>query len=75
MEGTAPMRMTNRIACSESWNSRIASGNQAIEGIVCSPVIIDPIAARRIVDRATATPEHEPDHRGDEEADDAAASA
>src|SRR6478735_7640466 len=60
MDGTAPMRMTNRIACSESWKSRIASGNQAIDGIVCSPVIIEPIAARRIVDRATATPSTSP---------------
>ena len=60
MEGTAPMRMTNRIACSESWNSRIARGNHAIEGMVCSPVIIDPIAARRILERETATPRTSP---------------
>jgi len=29
---------------------------QAIVGMVCSPVIIDPMAARRNFERATATP-------------------
>jgi hypothetical protein len=60
IEGTAPIRMTNRIASSDIWNSRIARGNQAIEGIVCSPVIREPMAARRILDRATSMPSTSP---------------
>ena len=54
--GAAPIRMTNRIACSDSLNSRIAKGNQAMDGMVCSPVIIEPIALRRICDWETAPP-------------------
>ena len=34
----------------------MASGTQATEGIVCSPVIIEPIAARSTFERATAMP-------------------
>ena len=56
IDGAAPMTMTNRIALSVSWNSRIASGNQAIDGMVCRPVISEPIAARRSLERDTATP-------------------
>ena len=35
-------------------NSRMASGNQAIDGMVWSPVISEPIAARRTGERATS---------------------
>ena len=44
IDGAAPSTTTNVIACSDSWNRRMASGNQAIDGIVCSPVIIEPTA-------------------------------
>src|SRR3954470_21546308 len=56
IDGAAPRITTNVIACSLSLNSRIASGNQAIEGMVWSPVISDPMAARRIEKRATPAP-------------------
>ena len=44
--------MTNKMAVVEIPNRMIANGNQAIDGIVCSPVISDPTAARngRILD-------------------------
>ena len=44
--------MTNKMAVVEIPNKMIANGNQAIDGIVCSPVISDPTAARsgRILD-------------------------
>ncbi len=38
--------MTNKIAAVLRPNSMIANGNQAIDGIVCSPVMIEPTAAR-----------------------------
>ena len=37
IDGAAPRTTTKRIAASVSLNSRIASGNQAIDGIVCRP--------------------------------------
>ena len=46
-EGAAPITITNRIACSSSPKSTIAGGNHAIDGMVMSPVTIDPTPARR----------------------------
>ena len=56
MDGAAPMTTTNMIACSESWNSRIARGNQAIDGMVWMPVMRDPKATRSTLIRATRLP-------------------
>ena len=53
IDGAAPRITTNRIALS-SAKSRIASGNQAIDGIVCRPVIIEPMPARSTRLRATS---------------------
>ena len=39
----------------------MASGNQAIEGIVCSPVIIEPTAERAIFDEATIAADDDAD--------------
>src|SRR4051812_49327114 len=55
-DGAAPRITTNMMACSLSLNSRIASGNHAIDGMVCSPVMSDPMAARRMANRATSAP-------------------
>ena len=44
IDGAAPRTTTNMIALSVSLNSRMASGNQAIDGIVCRPVISEPTA-------------------------------
>src|SRR5438270_774470 len=60
MAGAAPRMTTNRIADSLRPNSTIASGNQAMVGMVCSPVIMDPMAVRSTLDRATAMPTAEP---------------
>ena len=54
--GAAPRITTKKIARSLSPKSRMASGNHAMDGIVCSPVISEPIASRRTRTRATATP-------------------
>ena len=54
--GAAPRMTTKRIAPSSSWNSTMASGNQAIDGIVWMPVIIEPIARRTIFELDTARP-------------------
>ena len=62
IDGAAPSTTTNRIAPSVSWNSRIASGNHAIDGIVCRPVIIEPIAGAQDADPR--------DDRADDRADD-----
>ena len=51
IDGAAPSTTTKRIACSLELNSRMASGNHAIDGIVCRPVIIEPIAVRSTRDR------------------------
>src|SRR6266511_3113385 len=55
-DGAAPMMTTNRIALSLIWNSRMASGNHMIDGMVCRPVISEPIAARSGAKRETAAP-------------------
>ena len=60
MAGAAPNTTTKVMAVSLKWKSRMASGNQAIVGIVCRPVISEPIAARSTLTRATATPSNEP---------------
>ncbi len=56
IDGAAPITTTKKIAPSLSLKMMIASGYHATDGMVCSPVIIDPIAARRIGIRATAAP-------------------
>ena len=38
----------------------IANGNQAIDGMVCSPVMIEPTAARSGLIRDTSAPTSEP---------------
>jgi hypothetical protein len=55
IDGAAPMTTTNVIAPSDSLNRTMARGNQAIDGIVCSPVIIEP-TARLAIDDETITP-------------------
>ena len=56
MAGAAPRTMTKRIAPSERLNSAIAKGNQAMDGIVWMPVIIEPIAVRTIFELDTKAP-------------------
>ena len=56
IDGAAPSTTTNMITPEPSWNRMIASGTHATDGIVCSPVIIEPIAARSTLTRATAMP-------------------
>ena len=56
MAGAAPRTTTKVMAVSESLNSSTASGSQAMVGMVCRPVIIDPTPARRIRLRDTARP-------------------
>ena len=56
IDGAAPSTTTKRMADSSSPKSRMASGNQAIEGMVCSPVINEPTAVRSSLKRATSTP-------------------
>ena len=53
----------------------IASGTHATDGIVCSPVIIEPIAARSTSTRATAMPTTPPMSDRDDEAERARAAA
>ena len=50
----------------------IANGNQAIDGIVCSPVISEPTAARSGLILDTSAPTTEPMIRASREADDGA---
>ncbi len=45
-EGAAPITITKRIALSCRPKSTMAAGNQAIDGIVMRPVIIEPTAER-----------------------------
>ena len=71
IDGAAPSTTTNRIASSVSLNRTIASGNHATDGIVCSPVIIEPTPARSTVTRATAMPTTPPITIASDEADDA----
>src|SRR5262245_25958669 len=54
--GAAPITTTKKMAPSDSLNSSSASGNQAIDGIVCRPVIIEPTAVRSTLNRDTSTP-------------------
>ena len=56
IDGAAPSTTTNVIAPSDSWNSTMASGNQAIDGIVCRPVISEPTAERAIREDTTIAP-------------------
>src|SRR6478672_2215799 len=56
MEGAAPKMMTNRMALVVAPNKMIANGNQAIDGIVCSAVISEPVAARSGLIRDTSAP-------------------
>ncbi len=56
IDGAAPRMTTKRMALSLSWNNTMPSGTHATDGIVCSPVIMDPIAARSTGTRATASP-------------------
>ncbi len=68
--GAAPRMTTKRIAPSSSWNSAMASGNQAIDGIVWMPVIIEPIARRTIFELDTAKTDGDADDDRRGEADD-----
>ena len=56
MAGTEPMTITKKMACSLSWNSATASGIQAVDGIVCRPVMSEPMADRTTLLSATITP-------------------
>ena len=56
IDGAAPITTTKKMAPSLSLKRRSASGNQATDGMVCKPVIMDPIAARSTGMRATAAP-------------------
>src|SRR5215831_4996480 len=56
MEGAAPSTMTNKMALVVAPNRMIANGNQAIDGIVCSAVISEPVAARNGLIRETSAP-------------------
>ena len=75
IDGAAPRMTTNMIACSLSLNSTMASGNQAIDGIVCRPVISEPTAARSERNRDTSRPTTEPMTTASEEAPGAAGAA
>ena len=52
--------MTNRMADVFCPKRMIANGNQAIDGMVCSPLMIDPVAARSGGIRDTMAPMSEP---------------
>ncbi len=56
IDGAAPSTTTKKIAPSPNLNSRIASGNHATDGMVCSPVISEPTADRSTRLRATRAP-------------------
>src|SRR5262249_50358137 len=56
IDGAAPSTMTNRMAAVLVPNRMIANGNQAIDGMVCSAVIIEPTAARSGLIRDTSAP-------------------
>src|SRR4029077_6168159 len=70
--------MTNKMVVVLMPNKMIANGNQAIDGIVCSPVISDPTAARngRILDTRApmtapiSTARRNPGHQAPEDAAD-----
>ncbi len=63
--GAAPRTTTKRIAPSVSLNSRIASGNHAIDGMVCRPVTSEPQAERSTRTRDTNEPIDDADDEGD----------
>ena len=63
IDGAAPMTTTNRIAASVSLKSRMASGNQAIDGMVCRPVMSEPTAVRSGANRDTTAADHHADQR------------
>ena len=69
IDGAAPSTTTNVIAPSDSLNSTMASGNQAIDGIVCRPVISEPTAERAIFDDTTTAPTADADDEGEGVAD------
>ena len=61
IDGAAPSTMTNRIAAGVlTPNKMIANGNQAIDGMVCNAVIIEPTAARSGLTRDTSAPTTSP---------------
>ena len=66
-DGAAPSTTTKVIADSLSLNSTMASGNQAMEGIVCRPVIIEPMAERNGLKRDDEAADDHADHDGEEE--------
>jgi hypothetical protein len=67
IDGDAPSTTTNRIADSESLNTRIAKGNHAIEGMLWSTVMKEPNARRRVAarrrHRAGADQDRQPESR------------
>ena len=63
IEGAAPRTTTKKIAPSDSLKSNSASGNQATDGIVWSPVMNDPNADRSTRLRATTLPTATPKSR------------
>ena len=69
IDGAAPRTTTNRIALSLSWNSTIASGTHATDGIVCRPVIIEPIAGAQHVHSRDRETDDAADHDREREAD------
>ncbi len=60
IDGAAPSTITNKMADCVVPNKMIANGNQAIDGIVWSPLMIDPVAARSGGIRDTIAPMTEP---------------
>src|SRR5947209_12597419 len=60
IDGAAPRTTTNKIAFWLRLKSTSASGYHATDGIVWSPVIMDPTPARRTRERATAMPRTPP---------------
>ena len=75
IDGAAPSTTTKKIAPSVSWNSRIASGNHAIDGIVWRPVIIEPIAGPEDAVASDERTEDDADHEREREAQDRAHAA
>ncbi len=60
IDGAAPSTITNKMADSVVPNKMIAKGNHAIDGIVCRPLMIEPVAARSGGIRDTIAPMSEP---------------
>ena len=55
-DGAAPRTTTNAMASSLILKSRIASGNQAMDGMVWRPVMSEPMAARSTANLETSAP-------------------